>query len=561
VELTIKAPDLGEVQAKTTIPDSFHITSFTGGRFAPSNSPADPWIPLPIQVEWTPSEGAYGYLVDLVVYKLNFEEFDTLYEEHQSPTDYLIEERILLPDLVTFPNIKYEKIPILFKTLSGSKQRGVLTQETSIEIPFEGCKNEINQDQLRFDYCDFSGCLLTLYKESLYFQVDIYALDEALYNYTTIQYLKLGDERVVGQRTTIPDISNVEGGVGVVGATYCWHSPILQFWWDKAVYYGIDKYDKLVHYKPADGPKLFAPEDNRVIDLSDAVTFSWGEIFVEQFDYPLNNLASLPVDYVLYFQPRYMSFRPAQMALIVDTTFTTIRPFDFPVRDCTLSWYVKGVVVFESFYREWLSHRPEIPTGINYSPLWQVILSPAENYDFFNGIYYVQSVDFQEPGSGVKAQVTPFRYLVSMASDTRTLVIPSGHVNGFEQQKVHLLAAKDDAVFGAGDSLRWSPVDGADVYLLYFESKSGKAFSTVSFSNSTAPPFQKLDYIEGLGVLEKFPSGSEWRWSVCALRLESGMMGFVVNQTKDLPTASPRYKHPRGIFQQSEWGSSSFQIQ
>jgi len=61
--------------------------------------------------------------------------------------------------------------------------------------------------------------------------------------------------------------------------------------------------------------------------------------------------------------------------------------------------------------------------------------------------------------------------------------------------------------------------------------------------------------------LNIFQSGSKWRWSVCALRLESGMMGFVVNQTKDLPTVSPRYEHPSGIFQQSQWTTDTFVVQ
>jgi len=519
VELTIKAPDFGEVQAKTTIPDSFHITSLYGGAIR-GDVQKNIYEPFDIHAEWTPSNGAYGYLVDLIIYKLDFQEFDTLYEDYQSDSDYLIEKRILLPDLVTSPNIKYEKIPILFKMPDGSSQRGRLTQETSIDVPFDAFMDHVNQILIGASVGHDGNFHLDYYRESLYYQVDVYAIDEALYNYTSVQYLKLGDERVIGQRTTIPDISNVDGGLGIVGAACCRHSPIVKYWWFDQLILRLSTYERLNHGMLPDGPELFEPEDNVAINLFDSLTFSWEKVDIEQFARPFSIVPDLPIDYVLYFQPRYMSFRPAQLACIVDTTFATIRPLDFLIRDCSISWYVKAVVVFEDIYKRHMQDRYQAPSMILNLPHWQLILAPEKSYDFFSGIYDVGTIEYRTDNSGVTFHTEPVSYLASMGSETRTLVIPSGHITGFENEKPHILSPTDNQLFESGDSLRWQPVAGADAYLLYFESKGGETFSAVSFTNRAAPPFHKYDFIEGLDDLEKFPSGSEWSWSVWRMELE-----------------------------------------
>ena len=556
--LRINSKTLGTATASTVMPGPFEITNW-GAVVDSASEPCHNSAFAPaMHIEWDASAGAYGYLVDAVVKVYDFTDFYQRNEYDPGNAAHIDEERVLLTDSAVFVNLPYTAIPVRFSTNAGVRVRGILTQENRIVLPVSAITD------FKYDTFDKNRAWLGL-------DISVYALSKSLYDYTTFQYLNLGDQRVVGQRSTVPDVSNIKGGTGVFGAAASAHVERIMFWPLKYLNWGAHWDSTTTSWKNhilwgsegwrsfAPAPRQLEPPNDWLSGQNDSLRFEWSEI--------ANPFENSTMRYILSLRPVYGSFHGGQIAFLADETHLTIKP-DLKMRDCEIQWKVKGVLDFpELFTNQIYDYMRQVSdwVAIPYDPRLQFILSPGDADELYAGYFLLHNLDVtiksDNGSSGINFQHDPNFLQTTSWSGTRRIIIPSGRVDGFENEKSLLVSPINDATLESGDSLRWQEVNGADAYLLFLESKTGETCTTVSFTTSAAPPFHKYDFIEGLDDLEKFPSGSEWSWSVCALRLESGMMGFVVNQTGDLPTASPRYEHPSGIFQQSQWTTDTFVVQ
>jgi hypothetical protein len=144
-------------------------------------------------------------------------------------------------------------------------------------------------------------------------------------------------------------------------------------------------------------------------------------------------------------------------------------------------------------------------------------------------------------------------------SESSYILTPSGDMPGFEDRQPQIVSPDPNGSIPTNGNLQWQMVDAADAYLVYLQSGSGQEIIAVTQETMIAPPFpEEQGAIEGLKGADRFTSGKTYTWQVCALRVKSGLLGFVVEGPiyGGLPTVSPRYEHPSGIMLQSRWSEA-----
>jgi hypothetical protein len=154
-------------------------------------------------------------------------------------------------------------------------------------------------------------------------------------------------------------------------------------------------------------------------------------------------------------------------------------------------------------------------------------------------------------------------YLNGVATDwsnSAYLTVAPGDMENFETQVPEALFPLDKEIMESPGRLRWRGVPGADAYLVCVRSELGDEAITVTRDTQIKPPFPgHCEYIEGVKGLQRFQSGWEYSWCVCALRVKSGALGFVIDcpDGGHLPQIFSRYEHPSGIILQSQWSEKS----
>jgi hypothetical protein len=244
--LSVSSPELGEAFAEATIPGTFEITEINmdpdwSSRFdVPYDQRSSDETDEHFKVSWTASPGAKGYLIDFsvidydlseVLYRnLNLEE-TRIDPSNEDDITYLHSfVQYLLADSSGFVNAPYQERILLFPSGRDGPQRGVLTRETSLEIPVKTLFEltdylTVHEDTLVYHLGDHTEIEAREYYYRDRFikriRVYIYALNNALYDFTAFEYLQFDEGDVIGQDAVIPDVSNLRGnGIGILGASY-----------------------------------------------------------------------------------------------------------------------------------------------------------------------------------------------------------------------------------------------------------------------------------------------------------------------------------------------------
>ena len=329
-------------------------------------------------------------------------------------------------------------------------------------------------------------------------------------------FYKDASEQVIGQEAMIPDISNVIGGMVVFGSCQSRSAICRQYEIILQDYLAYKEesyrnYTKNEFYSTSknrfiedEDPKLdLFPEEKAVLQRGETLQLSWQDYGGSNYDY-----------YVVSLKPRYLWFWPANLNFFVQGNSLEIDWDNFPIRNCEVEWYVKGMI-----------HR--------YNERVQNL---ALSFSVFKAPELLSNVDFTD------------------WSESGFFTVASGELEGFESQKPRGNAA--GTTFHQNDYLQWSSVNGADGYLLYLTDSTGK--ETVLFSKTSQIQLgasESLPYIEGMEWQSSFVFDESYSCRICAVRVKTGALGIYVQSkgSGELPALLPRYQHPSGIMQQSQW--------
>ena len=559
--LAVDSDSYGRIEANTTIPGSFTISSIGNTNphllvecWEPVLNPLPPWTreptppwknfmdgfnyfsrtPIYFRVDWTESANAAGYLVDITVL-----EYDM---NHLMNSQGEISELLYSADSLGFIQVPYQETPVYFKTPDRRTQRGFLTRDQSLQIEMRDFLKMIDfneMDVLRYDPYDPFGSGIFIIKPTVIKRVKVYvhALDRAAYNYAAFQYLSMGEGSLIGQEAQIPDISNVRGGIGVFGSAVTRTATVrinriveVDFLWDadKNANQAYNRGALMEFAQSAPPPSALHPEPGTVLMPDDKLSLSWNA--VEGADC-----------YILNFKPHYLWFWPGNRSYLLDQPRFEIDGVDFPFRDGRLDWYVKAIK---------LAHVPEYQQEPDLPTL--VVEVPVDKGDLvLNGTfgYLWHTMEHVDYLNGVATEW----------SETNYLSLPSGDLAGFEQRHLEAEYPADNASVQADVELGWVSVPGADAYLFYAYTSTGQKAIAVVKDTYIKPPFaSEFDTVTGLSQIERLESGETCSWRVCALRLKTGAFGFDIteNGAPQPPVLHPRYQHPAGIMVQSQWSAA-----
>lgn len=508
--MEVHSEEYGAITAETQIPGSFEITNIN----LEPNLTTESWIwdiytegnirPPVLRVEWSKSESAAGYLVDITMVEYDI----PIWLQHNK---YLFYLPIHWPPTSEVVHIPYrERSTDIAINYEHSFQRGLLTRQNKIEID-------------RFDLRKMLEFIDNYHyrREHLKrFRVYVHALDQSLYNFLAFQYAEISKEQRIGQELQIPDISNIKNGTGVFGAAVTRVETSRLF---EAIIQDYDEY-KEGSFKSRNKNEFYAnrrfyirpdkpadinlqPNGGYTLNPGESVTLSWDR--VEDYEY-----------YVLVLKPKYLWFWPGNMAYIVTENQFDVSWDTFPYRDCEIEWYIKLL-----------------------DPMWDNQL--VENVVIALSAY--------------KAPQVAGNYRFTGWSESSFFTISSGALVGFEDKQPKALSPINGTSVSSTATLSWSEVDGADAYLVYVNSGHEKYGLAVTTETAINPPFlAESDIVDGLCELLSFESGVQYSWQVCALRVKSGALGFAISKPvgNELPKIYTRYEHPTGIILQSQWSRS-----
>ncbi len=497
--ITVEADDFGILEAETLVPGDFEITHINidpnlveDSHYEYENAPD------PVVVKWSESENAAGYLVDIsmIVYKVPFE------LQHNK---YLLSLPLLWPE-DTFFDMVYSAEPVDFAIkYDNSFQRGFLTKKNSMAI-----KRDLFLEMIKFidDYYYRRANI----KRML---ISVHAVDQAFYNFLSFQFAQHAEEQMIGQESLIPDISNVKNGVGVFGSYVSRVKECRQIEYILQTYQEYDSYRAtnkneiyenlaLDLFKDED-PKIELSDDNNSELLSeDKIKLSW------------NSSNTKYKWFVLVLKPRYLWFSPGTMSYYVNGNSCEFSWEDFPVRDCQVEWYVKAL----------LPNYNIDATDLSMALSPHKALQVADNLDF---------TEWSESGY---------------------FSVSSGMLDDFENRSLQFVSPQSEQVVETDCTLEWSPVENADGYLIAVRNADGALSVLFSENNQIQPcTAEQVSFVEGLDWCSGFQSGQVYSCRVCALRVKTGTLGFTIqadDQSGELKL-SPRYQHPSGIVQKSQW--------
>ena len=504
--ISVHSEQYGTVNAETTIPGPFEITNMN----LDPNTTREKWFyevfnqdgdrPDFFRVEWTDSDNAEGYLVDIsvIVYDvpalLQMPRYRPWFRGHYPGS--------------TFSDMNFSSQPTDFAIkYDNCYQRGYLTKENKIEISRELFKQMI----------EFKDSYYYRYQHIKRMIVSVHAVDKAFYNFLAFQFYKDASEQVIGQESMVPDISNVVGGMGVFGScqtrsAICRQYEIILMDYREYKELSARSDNKNEPYARAanrfiadEDPKLdLFPQEKTVLQPGETLQLSWQERN-KKYDY-----------YVVTLKPRYLWFWPANMNFYIQGNNLDINWDDFPIRDCEVEWYVKAA---------------------------------KPGYNFVPQNLYVSLSAFKAPELLSPVDFTDW-------SESAYFAVASGKLDGFESQKPEGSAA--GTTFHQNDYLQWSSVNGADGYLLYLTDSTGK--ETVLFSKTSQIQLgesESLPYIEGMEWQSSFVFGESYSCRICAVRIKTGAFGIYVQSKGSgaLPELLPRHQHPSGLVQQSQWSN------
>ena len=554
--------------AETTVPAAFEITQVSDVNLWNYRTAADELF----SIQWTESENAAGYLVDISMLKYDLTPWRH-YEQNEGVLTHPwadstgAYEVFDPPDSVDFSHLPFTEIPADFDTLTEGVQRGILTQQREFSIRVgdllqllhypiiplldEGASRE------KFDF--ISRFLFQL-------RIVVYAVDKNLYDYTAFQYLNLGKNRIVGQQTAMPDPSNINNGVGVFGAadSRIAYRRIINRGRNADMAYPVpdtrivNKHGSSNDWEQKKPPYFSEPQNNALYDESEMIRLAWSRVDSADF-------------YLLVLKPQYLWFKPANIAFLCQSTDIDIPASLLALRGCRVEAYVKALrgndfdrsdeYAFPVYHpgQGAIGWAGEFLYNENITINNVVQLSPEKADLLLNGFYtYIQSnihFFFYDPETDKRKDViiSPVHsYSLPRAatpwSESLFLNVQNGELPGFEMLQPQK----------TGSGIQWAPVNGADAYLVYVLNESGAWAAAVTRETNIAPPFKTpIESIEGARTLP-VASGEKLTWRVQALRVKTGGLGFAIEKEPDeLPKVYPRYKHPSGIMLCSLWSEAA----
>ena len=362
-------------------------------------------------------------------------------------------------------------------------------------------------------------------------RVYVHALTQALYDYIAFQYLpNTGDNEIIGQEFFVPDISNIENGVGIWGGVntrsatsrFCDYifQPDYFGQGDKSIDYWYEQFNELLsidqilndefsRYLFPSGtnpPILQQPENNSILSSNEGQLLSWE---------PVEGAGM----YLLVVKLHYLWFAPGNVSFLTEENQYEIFWNDFPYRDCELEWYVKA----------------------------------------FSGNYHTNGYLAEVPPD--KATLVLSNEVATPWSESRFIITESGELAGFEECQPIIVTPKDGDILPELGKLEWEEINGADAYLVYIYSPNGQYITAVTQETEISPPFpNESEYIDGLRGINHYNSGETYHWQICALRVKSGALGIVIGDPDEENPLQiyPRYQHPSGIVLQSRWSEVKY---
>jgi len=543
--LLIDTDAYGSIQAETTVPGPFEITEINT---EPDLSNETFWYDSSFfgrydeaikefRVTWTESQGASGYLVDVVLLRYDLSEWIRTWDLPDKEGEAWAEE-LYFPDSVDVVEAPYEEVPLRFPTVHGEFMRGFLTHDLKCEMAIDDLYDRIPDANFYMSPADPEGLYYYYYYR---LRITIQALSPSLFAFTAFQYLNLEEDQIVGQEVDLPDLSNVEGGVGVFGAVAAQTGYSRIFKSD-----GVDLGNRWRPQDVFDGtPQNLQPEDGAVLDSGESLVLSWDPV----------SEATL---YMVVLKPYYLWFFPGNHVYLVRDPRVEIFARDFPYRDCRVQWYVRAIKEnpLDPSFLEWLERTAEEDSVFFSEPHDVYALGPGKGpFDLYG--YYINGDWYQNIGDqGFEGGMAGIQsHSCSRWSETRFITLPSGEMEGFEESRPAAEAPPEGGSLSPNGTFVWHPVEGADAYLVYMHSNNHTVIA-VSKDPRIFPPFpESSEWAEGLLGLESFEIGETCTWQVCGLRVKSGALGFVVHlpESGGLPVVYPRYQHPSGIMLQSRW--------
>ncbi|MFQ5750967.1 MAG: DUF4249 family protein, partial [bacterium] len=549
-QLSIATEEYGSIQAATTVPGAFEITEVNIEPELSSEPNLDEELSSvrDFRLIWTESPGAAGYLVDIVVLVYDFSEWVQTMAWSHGDTTWQMRE-FVFQDSVDFLDIPYEEIPLTFRTAHGTSRRGFLTRDLIYETSLVDIMAKIGLMRgIRNSTLDpLTGLFMFQLK------VTIHALSKSMFDFTTFQYLRFNEGQVIGQEVVVPDISNIKGGVGVFGAAvastaysrinlgYAAGPPALEPEYVESPW---------EQHLLDDVPQNLQPDSGTILAPNDSLVLSWDPV-------------PQATAYVLVLKPHYLWFFPGNHAYLLRTNHLEIFERFIPYRDCRIEWYVKAIdeVEYEEFawylslWYEWARDK-----GVVFMEDSTAVFAvgPGKGPLVLYGYYlYEEGIRGRRgnSGAGLGFGNDGYPHTVSRWSESKFIYLPSGEMAGFEDRQPVPTVPAEGAQLSTTGTLKWQAVAGADAYLVYIRSDQQTGIA-VSRETEISPPFpDESEWVDGLHGLGAFESGAIYTWQVCALRVKSGALGFVVDEPRNghPPTVYPRYQHPSGIILQSQW--------
>ena len=522
-------PGYGSVAGTTRIPGAFALGEIRDIDLVRQS----PDYRQDLIVEWSTSAHAGGYLVDIsfITWDLSQWSVETELEDgtfihttalrnaaghfeshHPSAYKYLEQIPVFSRDTLLF-DIPYTETPVTLTASGTNRYRGVLTQSTRFQLSIEELLKKIE-----FDPQD----LITSSKNFYGFRIAVHALDEHLYRYLAVQYQNSGSGEIIGQQAVLSDYGNIDKGVGLVGSAHT-RQKTIRLW--------NLKVDGLFTYKDLFRKDTLASPACLESDLSNMAfghktTLKWRSTRYAD-------------SYLVVLKPRSLFFESANMRYLVQDTILTLDFTDLPFRDTRIDWYVKA-------FSSW----PE-----NYG---LVEVPRHKGFLLLNGFYLCHYVELENRvlsgGGTVGFNLRP----ESPWSETATFTLENNPVPGFDSLRPEP-QAKDSK------TLHWPAVMGADVYLIRVaESGSTDYRITACHESGITFPHVTPFAFEGLDSAVTLANGHRYDIRVCALRLQTGSLGFAVGRSsgEELPRVYPRYAFPSGIMLRSEWSENlTFEFQ
>ncbi len=541
--ISIYSEEYGNISAQTVVPGSFEITDIKKNEGINNN----------YEISWTPSAGAAGYLVEMTLLDYDISKILEIQKLYESESGDLLITRSYIGDSTEILQFPYQEQRQDIDKIADVKV-GILTQKTKINIDYRISIFGAVYEQAPDLPSDVYGNTISQYRQGSLYQDRFYihALDPALYSYMAFEIRMFKNEGTrVGQIAILPDRTNIQGGVGVFGAA-CTRSLTSE---QKTKF--LPNIGEPMPGDPdfSQAPTLLSPYDGSKFGPGDTLSFHWEPV-------------ADAVEYLLVLKPHYLWFWPGNVSFLLQQTDHKIAWENLQIRDAKIEWYVKAInndlhheLVDSLLFLQLGLRAPDI---LDYIRRSQTAISDAPpdkgplvfNGQFFGFIFKYQYQYFRfGDSSGLSHPVFKLFYETPW-SESRFAYTQSGEIPGFEEIKPVSNSSLNNTSLSAGKTFDWQNISGADAYLLHIKAENGENYVTAHLDNRCIlPPRNEVFWSEGLTEQVELTEGTYYSCYVCALRVKSGMLGFVVeeNSSEILPKVYPRYVHPSGIIQQSKW--------